>query len=119
MYDIYLQQASKQFRVLRPASRCRWTLFGLLVLVCLFLLCTSRCLLEDAGKRDYCGLNGCVADICAVYVYVVGNVDVNSVDTLNYLLFRLRLRSPTFRPPLRLKFIEVPGTFWGVVGASE
>ena len=68
----------------------------------MFLLC--RCLLEDASKRDYCGLNGCVADICAVYAYAVGNRDVKSLDTLNYLLFHLRLRSPTFRPPLRLKW---------------
>ena len=55
----------------RPATR--WTLVGLLVLVCtyvfVFLLC--RCLLEDASKRDYCSLNGCVADICAVYAYAV------------------------------------------------
>ena len=31
-------------------------------------------------------------------------MDVKSVDTLNYLLFHLRLGPPTFRPPLRLKF---------------
>ena len=41
--------------------------FGVYVFV--FLLC--RCLLEDAGKRDYCGLNGCVADICDVHAYAV------------------------------------------------
>ena len=71
----------------------------------MFLFC--RCLLEDAGKRDYCGLNGCVADICAVYAYAVGNMDVKSADAFNYLLFHLRLRSPTFRPPLLLKFLSI------------
>ena len=97
---IFTPQESKQFLIFAAGSR--WTWFGLLVLVCMFLLC--RCLLEDAGKRDFCGLNGCVADICAVYACAVGNMDVKSVDTLNYLLLHLRLRSPTFRPPLRLKF---------------
>ena len=71
----------------------------------MFLLC--RCLLEDAGKRDYCSLNGCVVDICSVYAYAVGNMDVKFVDTLIYLLFHLRLRSPTFRPPLRLKYYDI------------
>ena len=42
--------------------------------------------------------------LLAIYAYAVGNVDVKSVDTLNYLLFHLRLGPPTFRPPLRLKF---------------
>ena len=79
--------------------------FGAYVFV--FLLCGH--LLEDAGKRDYCGLNGCVADICAVYAHAVGNMDVKSVGALNYLLFHLRLRFPTFRPPLHLKFFE---GFW-------
>ena len=94
---------------LRPPSR--WTLFGLLVLVSMCLCLFSRCLLEDAGKRDYCDLNGCVADICVVCAFAVGNMDVKSVDTLNYLLFHLRLRSPTFHPPLRLKslFLVVAG----------
>ena len=41
--------------------------------------------------------------LLAIYAYAVGNMDVKSIDTLNYLLFHLRLRSPTFRPPLRLK----------------
>ena len=44
----------------------------------MFLLC--RCLLEDAGQRDYCGLKGCVADICVAYAYAIGNMDVKSVD---------------------------------------
>ena len=44
----------------------------------------------------------------AIYAYAVGNMDVKSVGTSNYLLFHLRLRSPTFRPPLRLKFFCVP-----------
>ena len=42
--------------------------------------------------------------LLAIYAYAVGNMDVKSVDTLNYLLFHLRLGPPTFRPPLRLKF---------------
>ena len=64
----------------------------------MFLLC-------GYGKRDYCGSSVVllIYDICAVYAYVIGNMDVKSVDTLNYLLFHLRLRFPTFRPPLRLK----------------
>ena len=73
-----------------------------------------RMLAKD-GKRDYCILNGCVAAyiyiymlfmpmLLAIYAYAVGNMDVKSVDTLNYLLFHLRLGPPTFRPPLRLKF---------------
>ena len=95
---VYMQQASKQFLIFAAGQSLE---VGLLVLVCMFLFC--RCLLEGAGKRDYGGLNGCVADTCAVYAYAVGNLDVKSVDTFNYLLFHLRLRSPTFRPPLRLK----------------
>ena len=43
--------------------------------------------------------------LLAIYAYAVGNMDVKSVDTLNYFIFHLRLRSPTFRPPLRLKFV--------------
>ena len=42
--------------------------------------------------------------LLAIYAYAVGNMDVKSVDTLNYLLFHLRLGPPTFRPPLRLKY---------------
>ena len=102
---IFTQQASKQFRVFAAGHSLDvvWiACFGVYVFV--FLLC--RCLLEDARKKDYCGLNSCVADICAVHAYAVGNMDVKSVDTFNYLLFHLRLRSPTFRPPLRLKFCD-------------
>ena len=101
---IYTQQASKQFLIFAAGQSLDvvWIVrFGVYVFV--FLFC--RCLLEDASKREYCGLNGCVADICALYAFAVGNMDVKSVDTLNYLLFHLRLRSLTFRPPLRLKFV--------------
>ena len=96
-----------------------WLLWLLWLLLCLCFCFVGDlwCLLEDAGKRDYCVLNGCVADIyiyicmymlfmpmlLAIYAYAVGNMDVKSVDTLNYLLFHLRLGPPTFRPPLRLK----------------
>ena len=103
---IYLQQASKQFLIFAVGQSLDavWiSRFGVYVFG--FLLC--RCLLEDAGKRDDCVLSGCVADICAVYAYAVGNTDVKSVDTLNYLLFHLRLSSPIFRPPLRLKSFYV------------
>ena len=47
--------------------------------------------------------------LLAIYAYAVGNMDVKSVDTLSYLLVHLRLRSPTFRPPLRLKLNFVFG----------
>ena len=70
----------------------------------MFVCLLCKCLPEDASKRDYCGLHGCVADICAVYAYAIGNMDVKSFDTLNYLLFYLHLHFPTFRPPLRLKW---------------
>ena len=45
--------------------------------------------------------------LLAIYAYAVGNMDVKSVDTLNYLLFHLRLGPPTFRPPLRLKLCSL------------
>ena len=82
--------------------------------VFVFLLC--RCLLEDAGKRDYCGLMVVLLIyvlfmplLLAMYAYAVGNMDVQSVDTLHYLLFHLLLRSPTFSstPPSQVFFPTV------------
>ena len=92
---IKAQQASKQFLIFAPGHSLGvvWIArFGVYVFV--FLLC--RCLLEDAGKRDYCGLNGCVADICAAYAYAVGNMDVKSADTLNYLILFTIPSTPPF-----------------------
>ena len=62
---IGMQQASKQFLFFAAVQSLDvfWIArFGEYVFV--FLVC--KCLLEDAGKRDYCGLNGCVADMCCL-----------------------------------------------------
>ena len=46
-----------------------------------FLLC--RCLLENARKKNYCGLNVLLMPmLLAMYAYAVGNMDVKSVDSL-------------------------------------
>ena len=68
---LFSQRASKQCRTFAAGQSLDvvWIVrFGVYVFV--FLLC--GCLLEDAGKRGYCGLNGCVADICAGHA--VGNI---------------------------------------------
>ena len=102
---IYLQQPSKQCRIFAAGQSLdvvRIVPFGVYVFV--FLLC--RCLLQDARKKDYCGLSVLLMPmLLAMYAYALGNMDVKSVATLiDFLLFHLRLRFPTFRPPLRLKF---------------